>query len=97
MTISELAERIEDRLSDLQLEISRLQAAEQVLAAPRPQAVAAEPAPQLRSPEPGQEHPAPDRTSRRYAQDHAAARRASKPDAVLALTRELDAGLRNRP
>ena len=97
MTPSELAERIEARLAGLEQEISRLQAAEQVLAATRPQAVAAEPAPQPRSPEPAQQPSARDRASRRRAPDNAAARRASTPAPVLALSRELDAGLRNRP
>jgi len=97
MTVSELAERIEARLAGLEQEMSRLQAAEQVLAATRPQAVAAEPAPQPRSPEPAQQPSARDRASRRRAPDNAAARRASTPAPVLALSRELDAGLRNRP
>ena len=97
MAMAALAERIEERLAELQQEIGRLQAAEHALAATRTQAVAAEPAPQPRSPEPAQERPAPDRVSRRRAPDHAAARPASKPAVVLALSRELDAGLRNRP
>ena len=79
MTILELAERIEARLAGLEQEISRLQAAEQVLAASRPQAVVAEPAPQPRSPEPAQQRSVRDRASRRRAPNDAAARRASKP------------------
>ena len=79
MAISELAERIEARLAGLEQEISRLQAAEQVLAATRPQAVAAEPAPQPRSAEPAQQPAAGDPASRHRAPDNAAARRASKP------------------
>ncbi len=97
MTIPELAERIEGRLAELQEEIVRLRSADEVLAADRTDAAAAAPAPDPRAPEPALELPVFDRVSRRCAPEQAAARGASKPSAVRALARELDAGLRNRP
>ena len=95
MTIPELAERIEQRLAELQQKIGRLQAADQAVAATRIEAAVAVTAADPRPPQPASpRHPTEPPTA---APDHAAARRASKPAAVLALTRELDAGLRNRP
>ena len=52
MTIPELAERIEERLAELQEEIARLQAADEALAATRNTDAAAEPAADPRAPEP---------------------------------------------
>lgn len=96
MTIPELAERIEGRLAELQKEIVRLQAADEVLAANRTDAAAAEPAPDPHAPERALELPVFDRATRRREPDQAAARRAAKPAVVLGLAREMDAGLRNR-
>ena len=97
MTIPELAERIEGRLAALQHEIDRLQAANEALATTRADAAEAGPAADPRAPQRALEPPAFDPVIRARAHDQAAARRASKPAAVLALARELDAGLRNRP
>ena len=91
MTIPELAERIEERLAELQQEIVRLQAADDALAATRTNAAAAQPTLDPRRSKPRYRVSRPDSSTR------AAARRASKPAAVLALARELDAGLRNSP
>jgi len=96
----QLAERIEERLGELQQEIVRLKAANAALALTSTDAAAADPAARTgsypRAPHRAQELPVP---NRRRASDQAAARVASKPAAaaLVALARELDAGLRNRP
>jgi hypothetical protein len=97
VTIPELAERIEERLGELRHEIIRLHAANEALASTRTDAAAAQPVPDLRAPARKLELPMRDPGRRRRAPNEAVARRGSKPAAVLALARELDAGLRNRP
>ena len=92
MTIPELVERSERRLAELQREIDLLlEGADQGLAATsigRRRAARAQ-----RS---GRQT-VPTRASPRRGRGRAAAQRRRKPAAVLALARELDAGLRNRP
>jgi len=97
MTISELAERIEQRLVELQQEIGRLRAADEALAATGTASAVVErradpPSPQHHNPQAQSARATPRREDGRRSTRHSA-----KPTAVLALARELDAGLRNRP
>ena len=95
VTIPELAERIEERLGELRHEIIRLQAVNEGLASTRTDAAVRSP---FRARPLGRPRlPARDPGRRRRGPNDAVARRGSQPTAVLALARELDAGLRNRP
>jgi len=89
MTISELAERIEQHIADLQEEIDLLKAVNEALAATSNGLAAAEPRLDWQT--------APTQASPRRGRGGAVAKRRRKPAAVLALAHELDAALRNRP
>jgi hypothetical protein len=95
MTIPELVERIEQRLAELQQEVGRLRAADEALAATSTGSAVGGPASEPRSLQRWDRQTASPATPRR-GRGRASARRGSKPAAVLALARELDAGLRNR-
>ena len=97
MTIPELAERIEQRLAELQQETGRLQAADEALAATGTRSGVAETGPEPRSPQDEKLQAGSSRATARHGRGRGSARAHPKPEAALALARELDAGLRNRP